>query len=95
MDKDETADTACREIVLVEWRDSVALGGWQYRENMRGWSGKVIQTVGLVVEETDADLVLAMSTGNASEGEVLCNWMSVPKVCILRRVRLMTPAAVP
>ncbi len=77
-----------RAIELIEWRDCVSLGGWQYLADMTAWAGRVITTVGLVVEENDADLVLAMSSGDASAGEVLCNWMSIPKATIMRRVSL-------
>jgi len=77
-----------RQIELVVWRDSVSLGGWQHLNDMTGWAGREITTVGLVVSETSDDLVLAMSSGNAGSGEVLCNWTSIPKECIKYRAAL-------
>lgn len=75
----------CRPIELIVWRDCVSLGGWQYLRDMQGWAGRLITTVGLIVEESDDDLVLAMSSGDASAGEVLGNWMSIPKSVIHSR----------
>lgn len=77
-----------RQVELVTWRDCVSLGGWQYLHDMTEWAGRVITTVGMVVEENDEDLVLAMSSGDAGAGEVLCNWMSIPKSAIRERVVL-------
>ena len=78
-----------REMVIVTWRDCVSLGGWQYLADMKEWAGRTITTVGMVVEESEIDLVLAMSCGDASAGEVLCNWMSIPKSSILTRLNLI------
>jgi hypothetical protein len=77
-----------RQVELITWRDCVSLGGWQYLADMKEWAGRVITTVGMIVEETDDDIVLAMSSGDASAGEVLCNWMSIPKSAIMARVVL-------
>lgn len=77
-----------RQIELITWRDCVSLGGWQYLSDMKGWAGRVISTVGMIVEETEDDIVLAMSSGDASAGELLCNWMSIPKSVIIGRVVL-------
>lgn len=77
-----------RKIELVTWRDCVSLGGWQYLNDMRDWTGRMITTVGFVVSETDTDLVMAMSCGDASAGEVLCNWMSIPKSAITVRFQM-------
>ena len=83
-----------REMVIVTWRDCVSLGGWQYLADMKEWAGRTITTVGMVVEESEIDLVLAMSCGDASAGEVLCNWMSIPKSSILTRLNLIANAEV-
>lgn len=77
-----------RPIELIEWRDCVSLGGCQYLSDMQGWAGKTITTVGMVVEENEVDLVLAMSSGDASGGELLCNWMSIPLAAIISRAVL-------
>jgi hypothetical protein len=78
-----------RKIELVTWRDCVSLGGWQYLSDMDKWAGRAITTVGMVVNETDDDLVLAMSSGDAGAGEVLCNWMSIPKTAITSRYQMV------
>ena len=76
-------------IEIVLWRDCVSLGGWQYRSDMTEWAGRLITTVGIVVSETEDDLILAMSRGDAGAGEVLCNWMSIPKATIMNRTDLL------
>ena len=83
-----------RQVELITWRDCVSLGGWQYLSDMKEWAGRTITTVGIVIEENDDDLVLAMSSGDASAGEVLCNWMSIPKSAIRERVVLRSNADV-
>lgn len=75
-------------IEQIKWQDSVSLGGWQYPADMEGWGGRVVTTVGIVVSETESDVVLAMSEGDAGGGKVFCNWLSIPKVAIIDRRKM-------
>lgn len=73
------------ETVIIKWRDSVHRDGWHHPDDLRGWCGQVITTVGFLVSETDDDVVIAQSKGGVDGDPVFCNVMSIPRVCIVER----------
>lgn len=75
----------------VVWRDSVSCGGWHCPDTLTDFRGRNITTVGFVVGEDDQDLLLAMSVGDASNGPVYCNLISIPKVVIVERSAIARP----
>ena len=74
-----------KQIEMITWHDSISLGGWQHVGDMDNWAGRTITTIGFVMQDGDKDIVVAQSVGNASAGEVACNWLSIPKSCVLLR----------
>ena len=76
-------------VECIIWRDSVSRGGWHYPDTLAGFKGRNITTIGVVVEEDDGDIVLAMSIGDASSGPVFCNLISIPKAVIVERSTVM------
>lgn len=76
-------------IEFIIWRDSVSRGGWHYPDTLAGFKGRSVTTVGIVVEEDDSDILLAMSIGDAGGGPVFCNILSIPKECITERSVVM------
>lgn len=76
-------------VECIIWRDSVSRGGWNYADDLAGFKGRSITTIGIVVEEGEHDIMLAMSIGDAGSGSVFCNILSIPKACITERSTVM------
>lgn len=73
-------------LEYIKWRDCVSCGGWQGIEEMNGWGDdRIIKTVGFVTYESEHSIVLAQSLGDAGQGSIGCNWLSIPKAIIIQR----------
>lgn len=78
-----------RDISMIVWRDSVSLGGWKYKSEINDWHGREIVTTGFVIHESLSDLIVAQSYGDAGDGEVFCNFTSIPTQAIVKRILLV------
>lgn len=75
--------------VLVRWIDSMSEGGWHQAADAKREAHDVsleAETVGFIVDETDAWLLLAM--GSIHDGSVVHETIQIPKVAVLDVVRL-------
>lgn len=82
-------------LVAVQWVDSCSPdGGWTYsKQIVRDYDPSVVRSVGWLVRETDAALVLAphVANPNDADSEQVDGLMAIPKVAIVARVEMQDP----
>ena len=86
------ADPVYGTLELVEWVDSQStFTGWTLVDDIdpaRPVVGE-LSTVGWVVRENDAAILIASSAGAIDGGShQICHAMTIPKVAIVKRTRL-------
>jgi hypothetical protein len=72
------------KMLLVDWMDSASNPGWKSSDELQA-TICLCQTVGFLVLETDAALVLALSRGTQEGYRPYSDLISIPKVAITRR----------
>jgi len=78
------------DLVLIEWEDSAQpLPAWQLLEDAVDLEIVKCRSVGWVVREDSAVLLLAPNLGDAESGSPQgCGFLRIPARAITRRVRL-------
>lgn len=72
-----------KEIVIIEWVDSVRASDWTYVEDVDEKPMDCI-SVGFLVEETNDSVTIAQNYG--IKPEQVCNTMTIPK-CSIKSIR--------
>ena len=75
---------------LIEWEDSARPhAGWAFLDEMPSAEVVRCRSVGWIVAETDAVLMLAPNLGDAeSEAPQGCGFLRIPKRAVVRRASL-------
>lgn len=68
------------KLVIVKWRDSCSVAGWQFRDaySPTEGCGTECTSVGFVLSDTKAGLEIAQSTSPDQYGDILI----LPRFCI-------------
>lgn len=69
-----------QQIVLIKWRDSGSLYGWQCPTSIKEFKPIIAYTVGMMVEETKEYVKIVQTTSNDGD---MGNAFVIPKGCIL------------
>lgn len=76
-----------RKAVYLEWLDSASAPSWNYKDEMQ--KPQTIVSVGWVVSEDDQ--AITITTSESSTGHACHSPLSIPKVAIKKRRRVVAP----
>jgi len=73
------------EILLVKWRDSTHLDGWQSSEAAKNMGMITCNTVGMFHSQDDISIEICSTV---ADNEQVLNPLAIPQGCIINIIRL-------
>lgn len=76
-----------RPLVVIHWIDSCSIEGWTSLEEIP-LEPTLVVSVGWILAETENALTLVPHCGETDGHEAVSGSMTIPLICIKRRIRL-------